>query len=194
MHFDLFVSDDSVASYDVHRKTTFFWSASGDSLSLAQSSIYCNGNLGEYCLNVALLYGNWLNKLTLSASPKKILKNIPFFHRINLTPLKRQGKSNCPLQAPIAAILKKNSFLVQYLYNKVLWTNFWFCLSFNYKNCQKYVYLDWCDPLEYFQLLKLKIQFCLRIYSSWILENIDKEWKNKINEEVSLSVELQKLR
>ena len=58
MHFDFFVSDDSVASYDVHRKTTFFRGASGDSLSLAQFSIFCNENLGKYCLNVAFLYGN----------------------------------------------------------------------------------------------------------------------------------------
>ena len=76
MHSDFFVPNDSVASYDVHRKTTFFRGASGDLLSLAQFSIFCNENLGKYCSNVALLYGNWLNKLTLSVSPKKILKNI----------------------------------------------------------------------------------------------------------------------
>ena len=82
MHFDFFVSNDSVASYSVHRKTTFFRGASGDLLSLAQFSIFCNENLDKYCANVALLYKNWLNELTLSVSPKKILKNMPFFHRI----------------------------------------------------------------------------------------------------------------
>ena len=81
-----FVSDDSVASYDVHRKATFFRGASGDSLSLAQFLIFCNENLGKYCSNIALLYGNWLNKLTLSVSPKKILKNMPFFTEITLLP------------------------------------------------------------------------------------------------------------
>ena len=64
MHFDFFISDDSVASYDVHRKTTFFRGASGNSLSLAQFSIFYNENLGKYCSNVAFLYGNWLNILT----------------------------------------------------------------------------------------------------------------------------------
>ena len=58
MQFDFFVSNDSVASYDVHRKTTFFRGASGDLLSLAQFSIFCNGNLGKHCSNVALLYAN----------------------------------------------------------------------------------------------------------------------------------------
>ena len=58
MHFDFFVTDDSVASYDVHGKTTFFRGASGDSLSLAQFSIFCNENLGKYYSNVALLYEN----------------------------------------------------------------------------------------------------------------------------------------
>ena len=58
MHFDFFVSNDSIASYDVHRKTTFFRGASEDSLSLAQFSIFCNENFGQYCSNVALLYGN----------------------------------------------------------------------------------------------------------------------------------------
>ena len=56
MHFDFFVSNDSVASYDVHHKTTFFRGASGELLSLAQFSIFCNENFGKYCLNVALLY------------------------------------------------------------------------------------------------------------------------------------------
>ena len=74
MHFDFCVSDDSVASYDVQHKTIFFLGASGDSLSLAQFSIFCNENLGKYCSNVALLYGNLLNRLTLSVSPKKFLK------------------------------------------------------------------------------------------------------------------------
>ena len=86
MYLDFFVSDDSVAGYDVHRKTTFFRGASGASLPFAQFSIFCNKNLGKYCSNVTLLYGNWLNKLTLSLSPKKILKHMPFFHWINLTP------------------------------------------------------------------------------------------------------------
>ena len=36
MRFDFFVSDDSVASYDVHRKKIFFRSASADSLLLTQ--------------------------------------------------------------------------------------------------------------------------------------------------------------
>ena len=76
MRFDFFVSNDSVASYDVHHKTTFFRAASGDLLSLAQFSIFCNEDLGKYCSNVALLYGNWLNELTLSVSLKKMLKNI----------------------------------------------------------------------------------------------------------------------
>ena len=58
MHFDFFVSDDSVASYDVHRKRTFFRGASGDSLSLAQFSIFRIKNLGKYRSNVALLYEN----------------------------------------------------------------------------------------------------------------------------------------
>ena len=79
MHFDFFVSNDSVASYDVHRKTTFFQGTSGDLLSLAQFSIFCDENLGKYFSNVALLYGNWLNELTLSVSSKKILKNMPCF-------------------------------------------------------------------------------------------------------------------
>ena len=70
MHFDFFVSNDSVASYDVHRKTTFFRGAFGDLLSLAQFSIFCNQNLGKYFSNVTLLYENWLNELTLSISPK----------------------------------------------------------------------------------------------------------------------------
>ena len=74
MHFYFFVSDASIASYDVHRKTTFFRGASGDSLSLAQFSIFCNENLGKYCPNVALLYGNSMNKVTLSVSPKEIFK------------------------------------------------------------------------------------------------------------------------
>ena len=73
MHFDFFVSNYSVASYDVHRKATFFRGASGDLLSLAQFSVFCNENLGKYCSNVALLYGHWLNELILSVSPKKIL-------------------------------------------------------------------------------------------------------------------------
>ena len=47
MQFDFFVLDDPVASYDIHRKTTFFRGASGDSLSLAQFSIFCNENLGK---------------------------------------------------------------------------------------------------------------------------------------------------
>ena len=58
MHFYFFVSKDSVTSYDVHRKTTFFQGASGDLPSLAQFSIFCNENLGKYCSNVTLLYGN----------------------------------------------------------------------------------------------------------------------------------------
>ena len=58
MHFDFLVSDDSVASYDVNRKTTFFRDASGDSLSHAQFSIFCNENSGKYYSNVALLYVN----------------------------------------------------------------------------------------------------------------------------------------
>ena len=76
MDFDFLFSNDSVASHDVHCKTTFFRGASGDLLSLAQFSIFCNENLGKYCSNVALLYGNWLNELTLSVSPKTILKNM----------------------------------------------------------------------------------------------------------------------
>ena len=79
MHFDFFVSNDSVASYDVHRKTTFFQGTSGDLLSLAQFSIFCDENLGKYFSNVALLYGNCLNELTLSVSAKKFLKNMPCF-------------------------------------------------------------------------------------------------------------------
>ena len=55
MHFDFYVSNDSVAIYDVHRKTTFFRGASGDLLSLAQFSIFCNENLGKYCSNVVVL-------------------------------------------------------------------------------------------------------------------------------------------
>ena len=62
MHFDFFVSNDSVANYDVH--------------------------LGKYCSNAALLYGNWLNELTLSVSQKKILKNMPFFTESPPTPPK----------------------------------------------------------------------------------------------------------
>ena len=58
MHFDFFVSNDSVVSYDVHGKTTFFRSASGDLLSLAQFSVFSNENLGKYFSNVALLCGN----------------------------------------------------------------------------------------------------------------------------------------
>ena len=84
MHFDFFVLDDSVATYDVHRKTTFFRGASVDSLSLAQFSIFCNENSEKYSSNVAL-YENSLNKLTLSVFPKKFLKTC-LFHRINLTP------------------------------------------------------------------------------------------------------------
>ena len=86
MHFDFFVSNDSVASYDVHIKTTFFRGASGDLLSLAWFSIFCNENPGKYCSNVALLYGNRLNKLTLSVSPRKILKNMLFFTELTLPP------------------------------------------------------------------------------------------------------------
>ena len=74
MHFDLFVSNDSVAISDVHRKTTFFRGASGDLLSLAQFSIFSNENVDKYFSNVALLYGNWPNELTLSVSPKNPLK------------------------------------------------------------------------------------------------------------------------
>ena len=81
-----FVSNDSVASYDIHRKTTFFRGASGDLLSLAQFSIFCNQNVGKHCSNVALLNRNWLNELTLSVSSKKILKKMPFFHWIYLPP------------------------------------------------------------------------------------------------------------
>ena len=58
MYFDFFVSNDSVASNDVHRKTTVFRAASGDLLSLTQFSIFCNENLEKYCSNVALLYEN----------------------------------------------------------------------------------------------------------------------------------------
>ena len=58
MRFDFFVSNDSVASYDVHRKTTFFRGASRDLLPLAQFVIFCNENLDKYCSNVALLYEN----------------------------------------------------------------------------------------------------------------------------------------
>ena len=58
MHFDFFISDDSVVNYNVHHKTTFFRGASGDSMSLTQFSIFCNENLEKYCPNVALLYGN----------------------------------------------------------------------------------------------------------------------------------------
>ena len=86
MHFNFFVLDDSVASYDVHRKTTFFRGASGDSLSLAQFSIFCNEKLGKYGSNVASLYGNSLNELTLSISQKKILKNMPFFTELTFPP------------------------------------------------------------------------------------------------------------
>ena len=86
MHFDLIVSNDSVPSYDVHRKTTFFRAASGNPLSLAQFSMICNWNLGKYCSNVALLYANWINKLTLSVSPKKILENMPFYTELTLPP------------------------------------------------------------------------------------------------------------
>ena len=60
------------------QKTTCFQGTSEDSLSLAQFSIFCNENLGKYCSNVALLYENWLNKLTLTLSPKKTLKTCPF--------------------------------------------------------------------------------------------------------------------
>ena len=81
-----FVSNDSVKSYDEHRETTFFRGAFGDLLSFAQFSIFCNGNLGKYCSNVLLLYGNWLNELILSVSPQKILKNMPFFTELTLTP------------------------------------------------------------------------------------------------------------
>ena len=66
-------------------KQLFFRGASRDSLSLAQFSIFCNVNLGKYCSNVALLYANWLNKLTLSVSAKKFLKTC-FFHRIKPPP------------------------------------------------------------------------------------------------------------
>ena len=59
-------------------QNNFFWGASGDLLALSQFSIFCNEKLDKYCSNVALLYGNWLNKLTLSVSPKKILKNMPW--------------------------------------------------------------------------------------------------------------------
>ena len=86
MDFDSFVSDDSVASYDIHRETTFFRGASGDSLSVAQFSIFCNENLGIYCSNVALLHGNRLNKLTLSISPKNSLKTFLFFTQLTLPP------------------------------------------------------------------------------------------------------------
>ena len=103
MHFDFFVSDDSVASCDVHRKTTFFRGASGDSLSLAQFAIFCNINLGKYGSNVALLYGNWMNELTLSVSPKKILKNMPFFTEVTLAPLKQ-------------TILHSSSYLVSHIF------------------------------------------------------------------------------
>ena len=65
MHFDFFVSNDFVARWCT-LQNNFFWGASGDLLSLAQFSIFCNENLGKYCSNVALLYGNWLNEQTLS--------------------------------------------------------------------------------------------------------------------------------
>ena len=57
MHLDFFISNDSVASYDLHRKTTFFRGASVDSLSFTKFSIFFNENLGKYCSNVALSYG-----------------------------------------------------------------------------------------------------------------------------------------
>lgn len=86
MHFDFFVSDDLVASYDEHRKATFSRGASGDSLSVAQFLIFCNENLGKYCSNVTLSYMDCLNKLTPSVLPKKNLKIMLFFYRINLIP------------------------------------------------------------------------------------------------------------
>ena len=40
----------------------------------------------KYYSNVALLYGNRPNKLTISVSPKKILKNMPFFTELTSPP------------------------------------------------------------------------------------------------------------
>ena len=58
MQYDFFVSNDSVVSYDVHRNTIFFRGASGDLLSLAQFSIFCNENLGKYFKHQFLILPN----------------------------------------------------------------------------------------------------------------------------------------
>ena len=86
MYFDFFCIRLFCCELWCTPQNNFFRGASGDSLSLVSFSIFCNKNLEKYCSNVVLLYGNWLNELTLFVLPKKILKNMPFFTELTLSP------------------------------------------------------------------------------------------------------------
>ena len=73
-------------SYAVHGNETFCLDVCEDSLSMAHLFIIINENFTEYSLSVTLLCTNYRNKLILTVSSKKIIENILFFYRINLTP------------------------------------------------------------------------------------------------------------
>ena len=73
-------------NYAVHSNETFFLDVCEDSLSIAHLFIIINDNFTEYSSNVTLLYTNYINKYITTVSSKKIIENILFFYRINLTP------------------------------------------------------------------------------------------------------------
>lgn len=86
MHFDLFILNNSVASYNEHHKTIFFIGAWGH-LHLI-FSIFCHENLEKYSSNVAILLMkvNKINKLILYH--QKFPRSILFFTELTLPPLK----------------------------------------------------------------------------------------------------------
>ena len=77
-------------SYAVHRNETFLLDVCEDSLSMAHFFIIMNKNFTEYSSNVTLLCTNYRNKYILTAI-KKIIENMLFLYRINLTPPPSSG-------------------------------------------------------------------------------------------------------
>ena len=83
-------------SYAVHGNETFFLDVCEDSLSMAHLFIIINENFTEYSSNVTSSCTNYRNKYILTVSSKKIIDNMLFFCRINLTPPPpRPPKSDC---------------------------------------------------------------------------------------------------
>ena len=73
-------------SYAVHRNETFFLDVCEDSLLMTQFFIIINKNITEYSSNITLLCTNYRIKYILTVSSKKIIENMHFLYRINLTP------------------------------------------------------------------------------------------------------------